>query len=356
MSASDLTERQKLILGLVVQEYVDSANPVGSSRLVKKYNLDLSSATVRNEMAALSESGYLRQPHTSAGRVPTEDAYRFFVGELMQRPDLPVSLKHTISHQFYQARHDSAQWMRLAASVLAHQSKAASIVTAPQADKARFKHLQLISTTGRQVLMVLVMIGGKVSQQMLVLSEPVSQEHLSETAEEFNNMFAGYDVEDIRRALTAPLDALGEDMIKLVLDEMERSDTNLADEVYQDGWANVLTEPEFAKSDAAIRALRVLEERPLLENLLAQTVMNTEVGGVQVLIGGEGNWEELSDCSLVLARYGVPDLATGFLGVLGPIRMPYGHTISTVNFVAGLMSNLLSESIGSEGETQPPQS
>lgn len=352
MSGINLSERQKLVLSLVVQEYVDSAKPIGSKRLVEKYNLEMSSATIRNEMAMLTEAGYLRQPHTSAGRVPTEEAYRFFVGELMQRPELPISLKHTITHQFYQARHDSAQWMRLAASVLAHQASAASIVTAPQAEKARFKHLQLISTTGRQVLMVLVMLDGKVSQQMLVLSEPVSQERLSATADDFNNSFTGMDVEDIRRTLIGHLDALGDDMYKLVLDELDRSDTNVADEVYQDGWNNMLAEPEFAESDAARRALRVLEEQPLLENLLSQTVTNTEVGGVQVLIGGEGNWEELSDCSLVLARYGVPDLATGFLGVLGPIRMPYGHTISTVNFVAGLMSNLVSESLGDGSEPE----
>jgi heat-inducible transcriptional repressor len=343
MNTIELDERQKLILGLIVQEYVDSAKPIGSKRLVNKYNLEISSATVRNEMVVLSEAGYLRQPHTSAGRVPTEDAYRFFVGQLMQRPELPTSLKHTIRHQFYQTRHDSSQWMRLAASVLAHQSKAASIVTAPHAEKIRFKHLQLISTTGRQVLMVLVMVGGKVSQQMLVLSEPVTQEQLSTTAELLNSLFHERDAEEIDNTVPGDLDALGEDMYKLVVDELTSSKRMITGEVYHDGWTNVLTEPEFAESETARRALRVLEERPLLEDLLSQTVMNTEVGGVQVLIGGEGNWEELSDCSLVLARYGVPDLATGILGVLGPIRMSYGHTISTVNFVAGLLSNLVGD-------------
>jgi heat-inducible transcriptional repressor len=345
MNASELSERQKLILGLVVQEYVTNAKPIGSKKLVSKYNLDMSSATVRNEMVVLTEAGYLRQPHTSAGRVPTEDGYRFFVGQLMQRPELPASLKHTITHQFYQARHDSGEWMRLAASILANQSSAASIVTAPHTEKSRYKHLQLISTTGRQVLMVLVMMNGKVNQQMLVLSEPVSQEHLSQTADKLNGLFVSRNANEIGN-LRPDLDALGKDMLKLVLDDMRRSSSTLTDEVYQDGWTNVLAEPEFAKSDAARRALRVLEERPLLENLLTETVSNTEIGGVQVLIGGEGNWEELSECSLVLARYGVADLASGILGVLGPIRMPYGHTISTVNFVAGLMSNLVSESMG----------
>jgi heat-inducible transcriptional repressor len=138
---------------------------------------------------------------------------------------------------------------------------------------------------------------------------------------------------------------LGEDIYKLVLDELARFGRQITGEVYQDGLNNVLSDPGFTEVESARKALRVLEERALLENLLAQTVMNTEVGGVEVLIGGESQWEELSDCSLVLARYGVPNIATGILGVLGPLRMPYGHTISTVNYMAGLLSNLVGESM-----------
>jgi heat-inducible transcriptional repressor len=349
MSDIQLTERQKLILGLVVQEYVLSATPVGSKVLVEKYNLDVSSATVRNEMMALTEADLLRQPHTSAGRIPTEEGYRLFVGELMQRPELPESVKDTIRHQFYQARFDTNQWMRLAASVLASQSHAASIVTAPFTEKARFKHVQLIATMGRQVLMVLVMMGGKVSQQMLVLGEPVSQEKLTQTANQLNTLFHGRELEEMAHT-PQDLDALGQDMIKLATDEMRLADNAVTGEIYQDGWSNMLAEPEFQESDAARRALRVLEERPLLDDLLTQTALNTEIGGMQVLIGGEGTWEELSDCSLVLARYGVPNLASGILGVLGPTRMPYGRTISTVNFVSSMLSNLVSEVMsGDEG-------
>ena len=345
MGNPELTDRQKMILNLIVQEYVDTAKPIGSNPLVKKYKLDLSSATVRNEMRALSEAGYLRQPHTSAGRVPTEEAYRFFVSQLMHRPELPAKLKDDIAQQFIQAQQESGNWMRLAASVLAHQAKAASIVTAPYNETLRFKQLQLISTTGRQVLMVVVMVGGGVSQQMLVLSEPVTQDQLTGTANHLNHLFAGRNVDEIIASSPSDLDALGEDMFKLVLDELARFGSQLTGEVYQDGLDNVLTASGFTGVETARKALRVLEERALLENLLAQTVMNTEVGGVEVLIGGESQWEELSDCSLVLARYGVPNLATGILGVLGPIRMPYGHTISTVNFMAGLLSNLVGESM-----------
>ena len=337
-----LTERQNLILALVIRDHIEDAQPVGSKRLVDDYGLNFSSATVRNEMAVLTEAGYLNQPHTSAGREPTEDGYRYFVRQLMGHTELPDKTKRTITHQFYQARQDIEHWMRLAASVLAHQSQAAALVTAPYPETARFKHLELISTLGRQVLMVLVMSGGEVSQQMLMLAEPVAQEKLSAAAELINKRCEGLDGGAIS-ALSVQMDTLEHDVIKLVIDEMERSSAVLGGEVYRDGLANVLGEPEFAEADAARSALRELAERSLLEDLLASTVLANNVGGVQVLIGGEGTWEELRQCSMVLSRYGVPEMATGTVGVLGPIRMAYGHTISTVRFVAGLLSDLVVE-------------
>jgi heat-inducible transcriptional repressor len=137
------------------------------------------------------------------------------------------------------------------------------------------------------------------------------------------------------------LDALEQDILKLVMEDMAHARGVLDGEVYRDGLSHVLAEPEFADMDVARRALRVLEERSLLEDLLTRTVLTTGFGGVQVLIGGEGTWEELSDCSMVLARYGSPGLVTGTVAVLGPIRMAYGRTISTVRFVAGLLSDLV---------------
>ena len=151
---SDLTERQKLILTLLIHEHVRTAAPVGSNNLVKNFHLDMSSATVRNEMAALTDMGYLRQPYTSAGREPTEEGYRYFVRNLLHHTELPDSTRYMISHQFYQSRQDVEQWMRLAASILANQSQAASLVTAPYPEQVRLKHVELISTRGRQVLMV----------------------------------------------------------------------------------------------------------------------------------------------------------------------------------------------------------
>lgn len=338
----EISERKKLILALVIRNYIENAQPVGSKTLVDKYGLTMSSATVRNEMAALTEAGFLRQPYTSAGRVPTEEGYRYFVRQLMDQTDLDPQTKRTITHQFYQAGHDVDRWLRLAASVLAHQSQAASLVTAPHPEKARFKHIELISTMDRQVLMVLVLTGGEIRQQMLALAEPVPQERLSASAAQLNHLCQGMTSEAIA-SLVLKMESLEQDVLKLIVAEMDRSSAVLAGEVYRDGLTNVLAEPEFAEVELARRAMRVFEERAFLQDLLTRTILTTNVGGVQVLIGGEDTWEELRECSIVLSRYGVPGLATGTLGVLGPIRMAYGRTISTVRFVSGLLSDLVIE-------------
>lgn len=347
MDMTDLTERQKTILMLVIRDYIETAQPVSSKGLVERYHLDLSSATVRNELSALDEMGYLRQPHTSAGRVPTEEGYRFFVGQMMHKAELPEAVQHTITHQFYQARPDVEQWMTLAASILAHQSQGVSVVTAPHAEQALFKHVELISTQGRQVLMVMVMVGGEVSQQILTLAEPVSQERLSQTATRLNRLLAGQSVAAIT-ALPPRSDALDQDILTLVEQDMRRATDSVSGTIYTDGLTKVLTEPEFAESDDARRALRLFEERSTLQDLLARTTTSSAVGGLQVLIGSEGGWEELRQCSMVLARYGVPGLATGMLGVLGPMRMSYAKAIPTVRFVAGLLSDLVNDTIVGE--------
>jgi heat-inducible transcriptional repressor len=340
---SELNDRQKLILALVIHDYIETAEPVGSKTIVEQYDLGVSSATVRNAMMDLTEEGYLRQPHTSAGRVPTEEGYRYFVRQLMGHTELPANTKRTITHQFYQVGKDMNRWMRLAASILANQSQAASLVTAPLPNKVRFKHLELIATHGRQILMVLVLSEGDVRQQMLTLAESVPQEQLSTTADHINQLCQGLDADGLAPVKDRTSDALEQDILKLVSEEMQRLESNLAGELYRDGLSIVLAEREFSESESARKALRVFEERPLLEDLLSRTVLSTGGEGVQVLIGGEGNWEELKDCSMVLARYGAPGIATGALGVLGPIRMSYGRSVSTVRFVSGLLSDLVIE-------------
>ena len=336
---SDLTPRQQTILGLVIREYVASTHPISSKILLEHYDMGVSSATVRSEMALLEELGYLTHPHTSAGRVPTDMGYRLFVERLLGDVTLPATERRMIVHQFHQARLDLGQWMRLAATTLTRAARNAALVTAPQAEQSRFKHIELISTQGKLVLLILVLQGGNVQQQMLTLAEPLTQAELSQSTDLLNQVCAGLGAAEIR-ARVRNLPTFEAEVCDLVLEMMERCDSRITGEVYRDGLTEMLSQPEFMGTEGSQGALRLLEERSFLDDFLTET-LSPHVGGVQVIIGSEGRWEDLSSCSMVLARYGVPGFATGALGVLGPTRMPYGRAISAVRFVAELMSDLV---------------
>ncbi len=331
-----LTDRQQHILALVIREFVESGAPVGSKRLVKQYELDVSPATVRNELAALSDAGYLVQLHTSAGRMPSELGYRYFVQRLIGDSELPVEERQMIRHQFHQARLDLAQWMRLAAAVLAHTSQGASIVTAPQPTSNRFKHVQLISTQGRLVLMILVFYGGHVKQQMLTLTEPVSQDQLTLVTDKLNNLFDNSTYDEINARQSQLEDALERDVSRLLLEGLWRADRRRINDIYRDGLANII------EDEGTRQAVRVLEEGPFLASVLTET-LEADISGVQVVIGGEGRWEELKDCTMILSRYGEFEQLYGAVAVVGPTRMPYGRNISAVRYVADIMSDFIND-------------
>lgn len=342
---SELTERQKIILSLVIHEYIRTAGPVGSRSLVEQYRLDYSPATVRNELAALTEMQYLSQPHTSAGRVPTEKGYRLFVSGLMGNRELPEETRRTIEHQFSQAQPGMDGRMKLAASVLADQANAIALVTAPLPQQTRLKHTALISVTERQILMVLILDGGQMQQRMFYTERPIRQETLDGIAAEMNASFSGKTAEEIRAALLInPWDeTLRSELIRALLSAMHENDTIQSGEVYTEGISNVLAEPEFAESEEARRSLRILDEKPLLRQFLSKMTREQKIGGVQVFIGGEGILNHINNCSMVVARYGMQGLATGSIGILGPMRMAYGKNIPTVRFLAGLLSDLVTD-------------
>ncbi len=344
METPQITSRQEMLLGLIVREHVHTATPIASRTLVEHYHLDVSPATVRNEMARLEELGYLWQPHTSAGRVPTEKGYRYFVEQLMEEQTLAVQEQRRIAHQFYQARNHVEQWMPLAASVLARTTRSAALVTAPRVAHATYKHLELLGTHGRAVLLVLVLEGGTVKQQMLVLPQTLTQTALSEAADRLNQLCTGLDAAQIK-AHIPKLPPLEADIAELVIALLADLENQPSDELYHQGLPQLLQEPEFAEGDESSAGLmQVLEEHAQLQAVIADALStNAGVGTVRVIIGGEGQWEALRACSIVLTRYGISDIATGTLGVLGPIRMSYGRAISVVRFVSGVLNELVYE-------------
>ncbi len=227
--------------------------------------------------------------------------------------------------------------MRLSAAILARTSGSASFVTAPQARANRFKHVQLIATQGRLVLMVVVLHGGEVKQQMLTLAEPLPQIRLSAAADRLNSLFVDMDLEEIAtRVGGSYLDRLENEVASLVLDVLRQADHRPISDIYRDGLVNILDD------EGTRHAIRLLEEQTLLASVLAeQEVQGNE--GVQVVIGGDGRWEELRDCTMILSRYGVTDTFSGTVAVVGPTRMPYDRNVAAVRYVADLMSGFVFE-------------
>jgi len=338
----NLTERQRDILGIVVSEYVATAKPVGSDMICQGYGLGISAATIRNEFAELTEMGYLMQPHTSAGRVPTAKGYRYFVEKLMEESELPLSEQLLIRHQFHQIALDLDQWMKLAAAVLARIAQSASLIAAPQARQVRFRHVELISISELTGLMILVLQDSSVHQQMMVFARPVAQEELSRISNKLNARFASLDVEQARAKAQgeagAEQDTLEAEVTQRILELMHSYEVQTRRAIYRDGLVHVLRQPEFVEIERARQVVQVLEQNSALEAIFSEARLGN---GVQVIIGSEGKWNEIKDCSMVLSGYGLPGQANGILGVLGPMRMAYGRAIPAVRYVAGLMSDLL---------------
>ena len=341
---TEMTPRRQAVLGLIIRAYVERGMPVGSKTFVQSYGLEISPATIRNEMAALEEMGFLTHPHTSAGRIPTESGYRYFVEHLLGETELPLPEQHMISHQFHQARVELDQWVRLAVAVLAHTTRKAALATPPRARESRFKHLEMISLRDTVLLMVLVLLGGTVKQQMLTLNEVVEQEALSRLSNEINDRFRGRRTAEVAngaRRLPESSRPIGGLILKVVGQLMAVEDRQGDDALYRDGLLHILEEPEFALGGQAREIVQVIEGPSL--NSIVTTAAPPQIGGVQVLIGGEGRWHEFTDLTLVLSRYGVEGGASGLLGVVGPLRMTYDRTIGAVRYVASLMSDLVGD-------------
>ncbi|MEI7644096.1 MAG: heat-inducible transcriptional repressor HrcA [Chloroflexales bacterium] len=363
--AATLTERRLFILKIVIQEFVETATPVASEMLVRKYGLGFSSATVRNELATLEDLGYLTHLHTSAGRVPTDAGYRFFVENLMERTSLSLAEQRMIRHQFYQVRGELDQWIQLAGAVLARTAQNASLVTPPRAEHLRFKNLELIGIHETMVLAVLVFHGGIVKQQTFSPDTARSAEDLRRSAGRISDHLADLTISQVEDVIAhdaqqlAPLFGDFErGVIDMVIHAMQTFEEQAREQIHSDGLLEMLSQPEFIPSltrddaERAVerlrRALEILKSGRGFGQLIPQALASE---GVQVIIGGEHSEDEMREYSVVLARYGVGGTVTGVLGVIGPTRMAYPRSISTVRYISSLMSNLLGDLYA--GETRP---
>jgi heat-inducible transcriptional repressor len=337
--------RSQAILRAVIEEYVTTATPVGSQALVERYGLGVSSATVRSILAELEGAGLLTHPHTSAGRVPTDAGYRFYVESIVDAVPLPAVEQLMIRHQFGQVEFASEHWFRLAATTLASVTRAAGLATPAKPRSAHIRRIDLVAINERMASLILVLREGAIKQALVTLADDdhIDQPTLNQVAGLLNDKLANQTAGNAETVLgrlreTDRVDVLakriGERIVRIVRDY----DAEAIEEVFSDGLLNVMDAPEFAQSDKLRRVFSALENRAYLGQLVGDVA---DAGRIRVYIGHENGPIEMRDVSLVLAPYGRPGRAIGVVGVLGPTRMSYSQAIGTVRFVSGLMNELV---------------
>jgi heat-inducible transcriptional repressor len=337
--------RSQAILRAVIEEYVTTAQPVGSQALVERYGLGVSSATVRNILAELELAGLLTHPHTSAGRMPTDAGYRFYVESIVDTAPLPPVEQLMIRHQFGQVEYASEHWFRLAATTLAGLTRSAGLATPAKPSAAHIRRVDLVAVNERMASLILVLREGAIKQAAVTLddADQVDQPTLNRVAAMLNEHLLDATAAQAESTVARLSDAdpfqriariVGERIVHILRDYDEAA----VEEIFADGLLNVMEAPEFAHSDKLRQVFTALENRGYLGELVGSLA---GTGRIHVVIGAENPRAEMHDVSLVLAPYGRPGRALGVVGVLGPTRMSYPQAIGTVAFVSGLMNELV---------------
>lgn len=346
--APSLNERRQRLLEIIVADYIETAAPVASQQIARKHELSVSPATIRNDMAELEEMGYITRPHTSAGGIPGDLAYRFFVERhaRIARPSRQFEI--LVRGSLLAGSGDPDGWARSAVSLLSNSVRNVAIATPPRIAAAKLKQLQLVQLHDTQALLVMVFQDATVRQRMVNLESPLSQEDLSAAAVRLNKYLSGKTTDQIKTAwdadyLPSPTDdSIVVEVLKALGEEEQVNDVRQ----YTQGLHHILNQPEFESTHSAREAVEVLENGVALKRIIINTGSEA---GIDVIIGEENPQETLRPYSVVLTRYGIPGEATGVIGTVGPTRMDYTGAISSVRYLA----NFLSELLTALGEERP---
>ena len=335
----ELTSRREIILRTIVSEYVATGAPV-ASKTISLTDVRVSPATIRNDVTSLEDDGYVTRPHASAGAVPTDRAYRFCVESMGRDVQLPLSDQLLIAGVCHDAGEELDTRLRLIATLLAHFVHNAALVTQPKAARASLRHLHIVSLQDTLALLILVLCEPAVVRQRTIsLSAPLTQDELTELSNRLGARLAGMTVDEV----SAEIDSAGNDreLLRHIADVMRAEERPELGRAHLEGLHLVLSQPEFAKSPRTLTLLRMVERDDWLETALGPDVVEE---GVRVIIGQENRDEALQDLSLVIGNYGTSGRARGLIGVVGPKRMDYMRAISSVNYLASLLSVSLSDS------------
>jgi heat-inducible transcriptional repressor len=345
MTTPSLDERRKEVLRSLVELHVETGEPVGSESLARALHRAVSPATLRNLMADLEALGYLEQPHTSAGRLPTDEGYRVYVDSLME--SRPLAPRDAAAIQSGLRRPDTSanQVLENASRLLSRLSRQVGFVVVPDIEQTSFRHLDLVRLAHPRILVVMVSLTGIVTNKVVEVEEELGQDALQHCANYLNQEFAGMSLARIRARLLELMGqekALYDSMLKHSLSLGQRAFAPEGDEanVYLDGAANMLSHPEFDDLERMRALFRTFEEKSRLVKILNACMSGD---GVRILIGHENPDPELRDMSVVGATYPGEGEATWSLGVLGSTRMEYAHVVALVDHVARSVSDILRE-------------
>jgi heat-inducible transcriptional repressor len=338
-----ITTRSGKILNYVVRQYIAKAVPVPSQVIADAADLGVSPATIRNEMAHLEKEGYLIRPHTSAGCIPSDMGYRYYV-ESIENLTLPREEQRLISHTFHQVEKEVEVWVSLTATLLARLAQNVAVVSLPKSTDCKLKHVELIAVQDSRALVVVVIDGAQVKQMLITFDEPVSQPTLSTISIKLNSAYAGLTSQQISNS-KIELSPLEKKATEFLVGIMQTEDSKEYQEPYLEGWHFMLNQPEFAHSDQMSALMELVERRGLLK-VIAPLSLGQR--GVHVIIGKENQYEPIQNCSVVICRYGIPEEATGTIAVVGPTRMPYSRTIPTVYYLSSVLSQLVAGLYGRE--------
>lgn len=339
----NLGDRRARILQALVSHYVRSGEPVGSKTLVERFNLGVSPATVRNELAALEEEGLIYQPHTSAGRIPTDAGYRYFVDQWSGNAKLPEREASAVRDFFGEPRWELEDALRQTASLLSTITDHAAVVFAPALDRSTVRHVDLVALPGNRAMIVLVTETGRVENHVLRIRDDVDEVQLGQAADMLNRAVVGTALEQAPVRMVEEINRFPLELREVVLsvastlgEELTRSE---AERVFLEGTSNIVDEHKFADLETVRHVIEALEHRRLLLEVLADAL---SLERVSVRIGGENTLEEMQACSVIAAPYGAEGIAIGSLGVVGPTRMDYRRSIAAVHVVAANLGRMLS--------------
>lgn len=340
MMQVELTDRQHQILRYVIDEYVATGRPVGSKTLVERYPLGVSPATVRNEFAVLEEKGLLEHPHRSAGSVPTDRGYRVYVERYASHAYLSPSEQLMIRHQFKQVETQLEGWLQLSAAVLADFAGHLSMVTSPHNRVLRLRRFELLSLQPRLALMIIVTQDSAVSQVVLHFDREVEQSELSRISGSLNDTFENSTVAEMR-ARRHTVQGIEAQVLDQLISTLEAGESGARAELVHDGLEHIVRQPEFHESERMHRIVTLLRGGALMTLLLPQIDWYRD--DVQVFIGEELDADLLQPYGIVIGSYGLDSNITGLIGIVGPRRMYYERSISTVRYMADLMSDMMQE-------------